>query len=192
MKQYIFGEKNGIYIVDLEKTSDLLTKACNFIRGIAAQGLPILYVGTKPVAQAVVEEEAKRAGMPFVDQRWLGGMMTNFITIRKRIGLLDQLEARQLAGDFDRLPKKEAALLTEELNKLADDAPNRIGEAAVVLRDVGTGLINSIFAGFTIFVLSIFMVARGRHWIDAGLRLRGGTSSEAIGAAPHLERAFAP
>ena len=84
----------------------------------------------------------------------------------------------------DRLRKLNKDLgLTEELNKLADDAPNRIGEAAGVLRDVGTGLINSIFAGFTIFVLSIFMVSRGRAWIDGALRLRGGTSSEAISAA---------
>jgi len=78
----------------------------------------VLFVGTKKQAQEPVMQEAIRAGQPYVTKRWLGGMMTNFVTIKKRIGLLEQLEARQLAGDFDRLPKKEAALLTEELNKL--------------------------------------------------------------------------
>ena len=85
MKQYIYGEKNGIYIVDLEKTMALLTRACNFIREVASQGLPILLVGTKPQAQPVIEEEAKRCGMYYVNHRWLGGMLTNYSTIRHSV-----------------------------------------------------------------------------------------------------------
>ena len=118
MADYIFGQRNKIHIVNLEKTMQNYQDAMKYIRQLAANRGTVLFVGTKRQAREIIAEEAQRCGMPFVDDRWLGGMMTNFITIRKRIGLLDQLEARQLAGDFDRLPKKEAALLTEELNKL--------------------------------------------------------------------------
>src|SRR5947209_7646072 len=100
MKPYIFGEKNGIYIVDLEKTSELLVKACNFIRGIAAQGLPVLYVGTKPQAQIVIEEEAKRAGMFYVNARWLGGSLTNYQTIRNSIRRYKNLIQMRTDGTF--------------------------------------------------------------------------------------------
>jgi len=85
MKPYIFGEKSGIYIIDLEKTVSHLTRACNFIRDIASQGVPILFVGTKPQAQEIVEQEAKRCGMFFVNHRWLGGMLTNYQTIRNSV-----------------------------------------------------------------------------------------------------------
>jgi len=118
MRPFIFAERNGIHIIDLAQTVKRLDTALEFVRETVARGEPVLFVGTKKQAQEPVMQEAIRAGQPYVTKRWLGGMMTNFITIRKRIGLLDQLEARQLAGDFDRLPKKEAALLTEELNKL--------------------------------------------------------------------------
>ncbi len=118
MRPFIFAERNGIHIIDLAQTVKRLDTALEFVRETAARGESVLFVGTKKQAQEPVMQEAMRAGQPYVTKRWLGGMMTNFITIRKRIGLLDQLEARQLAGDFDRLPKKEAALLTEELNKL--------------------------------------------------------------------------
>jgi small subunit ribosomal protein S2 len=118
MKPYIFAERNGIHIIDLAQTVKRLDSALEFVTETAARGESILFVGTKKQAQEPVMQEAIRAGQPYVTKRWLGGMMTNFVTIRKRIGLLDQLEARQLAGDFDRLPKKEAAHLTEELNKL--------------------------------------------------------------------------
>jgi len=118
MKPFIFAERNGIHIIDLAQTVKRLDTALEFVTATVARGESVLFVGTKKQAQEPVMQEAMRAGQPYVTKRWLGGMMTNFITIRKRIGLMDQLEARQLAGDFDRLPKKEAALLTEELNKL--------------------------------------------------------------------------
>jgi small subunit ribosomal protein S2 len=118
MKPYIFAERNGIHIIDLAQTVKRLDSALEFVSETVARGESVLFVGTKKQAQEPVMQEAIRAGQPYVTKRWLGGMMTNFVTIRKRIGLLDQLEARQLAGDFDRLPKKEAALLTDELNKL--------------------------------------------------------------------------
>ena len=117
MKPYIFGEKNGIYIVDLEKTSELLVKACNFIRGVAAQGLPVLYVGTKPQAQAVIEEEAKRAGMYYVNARWLGGALTNFQTIRNSIRRYKSLIQMRTDGTFEALTKKEVSELEKEITK---------------------------------------------------------------------------
>ncbi len=118
MKPFIFAERNGIHIIDLAQTVKRLDLALEFVTETVARGDSILFVGTKKQAQEPVMQEAIRAGQPYVTKRWLGGMMTNFVTIKKRIGLLDQLEARQLAGDFDRLAKKEAAGLTEELNKL--------------------------------------------------------------------------
>ena len=95
--------------------------ALDFVRETVARGDSVLFVGTKKQAQEPIAQEATRAGQPYVNKRWLGGMLTNFVTIKKRIGLLDQLEARQQAGDFERLPKKEAAQLTEELTKLNAD-----------------------------------------------------------------------
>ena len=117
MKPYIFGEKNGIYIIDLEKTADQLIKACNFIRSIAAQGLPILYVGTKSQAQPVIEEEAKRAGMFYVNARWLGGALTNFQTIRNSIRRYKSLIQMRTDGTFEALTKKEVSELEKEINK---------------------------------------------------------------------------
>ena len=118
MRPFIFSERNGIHIIDLAQTHKRLDVALDFVRATVARGDSVLFVGTKKQAQEPIAQEAARAGQHYVNKRWLGGMMTNFITIKKRIGLLDQLEARQLAGDFDRMPKKEAALLQEELAKL--------------------------------------------------------------------------
>ncbi len=118
MKRYIFAERNGIHIIDLAKTVKGLEEALEFVRQTVAQGDTILFVGTKKQAQEPIAEEATRAEMPYVNQRWLGGMLTNFVTIRKRLGLLDQLEARRDNGEFDRITKKEASVLTEEMNKL--------------------------------------------------------------------------
>ncbi len=117
MKPYIFGEKNGIYIVDLEKTAELMIKACNFIRGIAAQGLPVLYVGTKPQAQLVIEEEARRGGMFYVNARWLGGCLTNFQTIKGSIKRYKELITMRTDGTFEALTKKEVADLEKEITK---------------------------------------------------------------------------
>jgi small subunit ribosomal protein S2 len=119
MRPFIFAERNGIHIIDLAQTVQRLDLALDAVRETVARGDFVLFVGTKKQAQEPVAAEATRAGMPYVNRRWLGGMLTNFVTIRKRIGLLEQLEARQAAGDFDRLTKKEAAKLTEELNKLS-------------------------------------------------------------------------
>ncbi len=118
MKPYIFAERNGIHIIDLAQTAQRLEVALDFVRETVARGDTVLFVGTKKQAQEPVAEEATRAGMPYVTKRWLGGMLTNYVTIKKRVGLLDQLEARQQAGEFERLPKKEAARLQEELTKL--------------------------------------------------------------------------
>ncbi len=118
MKPFIFGEKNGIYIVDLEKTVAALTRACNFIRDIASQGVPVLFVGTKPQAQPIVEEEAKRAGMFYVNHRWLGGMLTNFQTIRNSVRRYRSLILMREDGTFDALTKKEVSELEKEIMKL--------------------------------------------------------------------------
>ncbi|HEY8238102.1 MAG TPA: 30S ribosomal protein S2, partial [Candidatus Limnocylindrales bacterium] len=108
----------GIHIIDLAQTAKRLETALDFVRETVARGEVVLFVGTKKQAQEPLAAEAIRAGMPFINKRWLGGMLTNFVTIKKRIGLMDQLEARQQAGDLDRLPKKEAAKLLEELARL--------------------------------------------------------------------------
>ncbi len=119
MRPFIFAERNGIHIIDLAQTVSRLDVALAAVREAVAHGEVVLFVGTKKQAQEPIAQEATRAGMPYVNKRWLGGMLTNFITIKKRIGLLDQLEARQQAGEFDRLPKKEAAKLQEVLDKLS-------------------------------------------------------------------------
>jgi small subunit ribosomal protein S2 len=118
MQPYIFAERNGIHIIDLAQTVQRLDVALDFVRETVARGDQVLFVGTKKQAQEPVAQEASRANQPFVNKRWLGGMLTNFVTIRKRIGLLEQLEARQANGDFERMTKKEAAKLTEEMIKL--------------------------------------------------------------------------
>jgi small subunit ribosomal protein S2 len=118
MRPFIFAERNGIHIIDLAQTVKRLDLALDAVRDTVARGEVVLFVGTKKQAQEPVAQEAARAGMPWVNKRWLGGMLTNFVTIRKRIALLEQLEARQQNGDFDRMSKKEAAKLMEELTKL--------------------------------------------------------------------------
>lgn len=118
MAQYIFTERNGIYIIDLQKTVKELEKAYLFVREIAANGDDILFVGTKKQAQDSVKEEAARCGMPYVNARWLGGMLTNFKTIQKRIKRLAQLKAMEEDGTFDLLPKKEVIKLNLEIEKL--------------------------------------------------------------------------
>ena len=118
MRRYIFAERNGIHIIDLAQTVRGLESALDFVRDTVARGETILFVGTKKQAQEPIAEEATRAEMPYVNQRWLGGMLTNFTTIRKRLGLLDQLDAREANGDFERLSKKEASRLMEEQAKL--------------------------------------------------------------------------
>lgn len=123
MRPFIFTERNGIHIIDLQQTMGKLEDAYNFARDTVAQGGAILFVGTKRQAQETVMAEALRCGMPYVTQRWLGGTMTNFRTIRSRADYMLKLEERQANGELDKLPKKEALLLTREMTKLQ----NRLG-----------------------------------------------------------------
>ena len=118
MARYIFTERNGIYIIDLQKTVKKLDEAYNFVRDTAAAGGEILFVGTKKQAQESIKEEAERCGMHFVNARWLGGMLTNFRTIRRRVDRLSQLKKMQEDGTFDLLPKKEVSKLELEIEKL--------------------------------------------------------------------------
>ncbi len=118
MKKYIFTQRNGIHIIDLEQTVVMLDKACAFIRDISANGQTVLFVGTKKQAQEAVEEEAKRCGAFYVNLRWLGGMLTNFTTIQARIDYLVRLEDRKAKGELDYLPKKERLKLEEEIKRL--------------------------------------------------------------------------
>ena len=118
MAPYIYMERNGIYIIDLQKTVKKLEEAYNFVRETSENGGAVLFVGTKKQAQDAIREEAERVGMYFVNARWLGGMLTNFKTIRMRIERLAQLRKMQEDGTFDILPKKEVIKLTNEINKL--------------------------------------------------------------------------
>ncbi|MBR6816933.1 MAG: 30S ribosomal protein S2 [Clostridia bacterium] len=118
MKQFIFTERNGIYIIDLQKTVKKVNEAYFFIRDVALSGKPILFVGTKKQAQESVESEAKRCGQHFVSNRWLGGMLTNFKTIKTRINKLENIEKMEETGDINLLPKKEVIKLMNEKEKL--------------------------------------------------------------------------
>lgn len=118
MARYIFTERNGIYIIDLQKTVKKLDEAYNFVREVSGEGGSILFVGTKKQAQDSIREEALRCGMHFVNARWLGGMLTNFRTIRRRIDRMEQINKMREDGTFDMLPKKEVAKLELELEKL--------------------------------------------------------------------------
>ena len=118
MAEYIFQARNGIHIIDLQKTSKKLDEAYSFVKEQAEEGKTILFVGTKKQAQECVKEAAERCGMYYVDQRWLGGMLTNFKTIRTRVERLKELERMQEDGTFDVLPKKEVILLKKEMEKL--------------------------------------------------------------------------
>ena len=118
MAEYIFQARNGIHIIDLQKTSKKLDEAYSFVKEQAEEGKTILFVGTKKQAQECVKEAAERCGMYYIDQRWLGGMLTNFGTIQKRIQRLKDLEAMEQDGTFDVLPKKEVILLKKEMDRL--------------------------------------------------------------------------
>jgi small subunit ribosomal protein S2 len=118
MKKYIFIQRNGIHIINLEQTVALLEKACSFITDVVAKGGDILFVGTKKQAQEAIEQEAKRCGMPYVNQRWIGGMLTNFSVIQARIDYLVHLEDQKARGVFNRLPKKEALKLEKSIQRL--------------------------------------------------------------------------
>ena len=118
MKEFIFTEKSGIYIIDLQKTAEGLLKACDFLCEVARRGESILFVGTKKQAQDAIKEAASKSGMFYVSDRWLGGLLTNFGTIRKSVARYDKIEGMKKDGTFDKLSKKEASQLNKELLKL--------------------------------------------------------------------------
>ncbi|MCY6958268.1 30S ribosomal protein S2 [Clostridium brassicae] len=118
MAPYIFTERNGIYIIDLQKTVKKVEEAYDFIKDVVAEGKEVIFVGTKKQAQEAIQEESIRSGMHFVNNRWLGGMLTNFNTIKKRIGRLEELETMEQDGTFEVLPKKEVIKLRNEKEKL--------------------------------------------------------------------------
>lgn len=118
MKKYIFVERNGIYIIDLQKTVKKLEEAYEFMRQVGAEGGKVLFVGTKKQAQEAIKEEAERSGMYYINQRWLGGTLTNFGTIQKRVARMKEIEKMEEDGTFDVLPKKEVAQLKKEHERL--------------------------------------------------------------------------
>jgi len=118
MFPYIYAERNGIHIIDLVQTAQLLTQACEFVRKSSEEGKTFLFVGTKRQAAAVIAQEAERCGSHYVNQRWLGGILTNWFTIRTRVERLKDLEQKEESGYLDQLPKKETATLKRELEKL--------------------------------------------------------------------------
>lgn len=118
MFPYIYAERNGIHILDLVQTAELLTEACNFVRKASEEGKKFLFVGTKRQAAGVIAQEAERCGAYYINQRWLGGILTNWFTIRTRVERLKELESKEESGYLDKLPKKETALLKKELEKL--------------------------------------------------------------------------
>jgi len=118
MEKFIFGEKEGIYIIDLEKTAKLLLEACNFLNEAATAGSYILFVGTKKQAQSIMKEEAEKCNMFYVNQRWLGGTLTNFLTIRKSVKKLDTFEKMKTDGTYDNLSKKERATIDKKIANL--------------------------------------------------------------------------
>ncbi|MEZ5273299.1 MAG: 30S ribosomal protein S2 [Ilumatobacteraceae bacterium] len=118
MKRFIFGERNGIYIIDLDQTMSRVQTAYEFVRDLSAKGGTVLFIGTKKQAQDPVRSYAEKSNMPYVNERWLGGMLTNFETISKRVAKMMEYERMRASGEFDAMPKKEALLLTRELEKL--------------------------------------------------------------------------
>jgi small subunit ribosomal protein S2 len=119
MKRFIFGERNGIYIIDLEQTLSRIETAYTFVRDVTAKGGNVLFVGTKKQAQDPIEQYADKCGMPFINERWLGGMLTNYQTMNKRVAKMLELERQRDSGEFAAMPKKEALLKSRELDKLA-------------------------------------------------------------------------
>ena len=118
MKRFIFGERNGIYIIDLEQTLDRVETSYKFVRDMVANGGSILFIGTKKQAQDPIKFFAEKCGMPYINERWLGGMLTNFDTIAKRVSKMQDYERMRDTGEFDLMPKKEALLISRELEKL--------------------------------------------------------------------------
>ncbi|MGK2949801.1 MAG: 30S ribosomal protein S2, partial [Acidimicrobiales bacterium] len=118
MKRFIFGERGGIYIIDLQQTLQRIETSYSFVRDLVADGGTVLFIGTKKQAQDPIQSYAEKVGMPYINQRWLGGMLTNFETIGKRVAKMQEYRRMRASGEFDAMPKKEALLLSRELEKL--------------------------------------------------------------------------
>jgi small subunit ribosomal protein S2 len=118
MRRFIFGERNGIYIIDLQQTLGRIETAYSFVRDLVADGGSILFIGTKKQAQDPIQSYAEKCGMPYINERWLGGMLTNFETIAKRVAKMQEYQRMRAAGEFEAMPKKEALLIGRELEKL--------------------------------------------------------------------------
>jgi small subunit ribosomal protein S2 len=118
MRRFIFGERNGIYIIDLQQTLARIETAYSFVRDLVADGGTVLFIGTKKQAQDPIQSYAEKCGMPYINERWLGGMLTNFETIAKRVQKMQEYQRMRVAGDFEAMPKKEALLIGRELEKL--------------------------------------------------------------------------
>ena len=118
MRRFIFGERNGIYIIDLQQTLSRIETAYSFVRDLIADGGTVLFIGTKKQAQDPIQSYAEKCGMPYINERWLGGMLTNFETIAKRVQKMQEYQRMRVAGDFEAMPKKEALLIGRELEKL--------------------------------------------------------------------------
>ncbi len=127
MKQFIFGEKNGIHIINLDQTLERVETAYVFVRDLVANGGTVLFVGTKKQAQDPIRSYAEKCGMPWINERWLGGMLTNYETISKRVSKMQEYERMRDSGEFDAMPKKEALLLTRELEKLQKNLSGMAG-----------------------------------------------------------------
>jgi small subunit ribosomal protein S2 len=142
MRPYIYGERNGLHLIDLRQTLEQIEAAAGFVRDLAAGGGTVLFVGTKKQAQAAIAEAAQAAGMPYVNFRWLGGMLTNFTTIQKRIFYMKELERMEATGEINALPKRERLALRRELEKLGQTLGgvrdmNRVPDAVFII-DVNT------------------------------------------------------
>ena len=137
MKRFIFTDRNGIYIIDLQQTLTYIDKAYEFVKETVAHGGTIMFVGTKKQAQESIAEEATRVGMPYVNQRWLGGMLTNFSTVHKRLQRLKELETMEQTGGFEGRTKKEILMLTREKNKLERQPRRYQGHAEGSFGDLG-------------------------------------------------------
>jgi small subunit ribosomal protein S2 len=119
MFPYIYTEQNGIHVIDLVQTARLLTHACNYVQNAAKEGKTFLFIGTKRQAAAIIAEEAQKCGAHYVNNRWLGGILTNWSTVQSRVEYLKELDKKEESGEIDKLPKKEAALLRREHDKLS-------------------------------------------------------------------------
>ena len=181
MAEYIYMERNGIYIIDLAKTVKKLEEAYNFVRDLAANGQNILFVGTKKQAAEAVKEEAERVGMYYVNARWLGGMLTNFVTIRSRVTRMEELEAMEADGRMALLPKKEQILLRKEHNAIAEARKLHIPIVAIVDTNCDPDEVDYVIPGNDDAIRAIRLISQ--TMANAVLEGRQGEDAETVEAA---------